>query len=92
MKPWIEDTLTGVNLPLFYHKGRQMGKSTEGQEIVHKILDHRPNSQGQLEFHTLWEGTGEDTWEPAENFIDGVCEPWIKYCKDHGLIIRIPGL
>ena len=92
LKPWIEDTITGNSYPLFFHRGRSQFSGLEGsQEVVQKIVAHRLKD-GQLQFHTLWEGTGEDTWEPAENFIDGVCEPWLKYCKEKGLQIPIPGL
>ena len=40
--------------------------------VIEKILDHRINKQGQLEYHIKWKGWSmkDCTWENQENFID----------------------
>ena len=93
LKAWVEDVLTGVNTPLFFHQAVPTNSSLQGnsQLPIKKILGHRLIN-GKLHFHTLWHGTEEDTWEPVSNFVDGICEPWLQYCKSKRLDVTLSGL
>ena len=71
IKPYIEDTIMGTGVPLFYHQGTT--KSTglvDQQDPVQEIKKHRTRNR-KLEFYTRWRGTSahEDTWEPGSTFV-----------------------
>ena len=46
---------------------------------------------GSLEFLTKWEGSppGEETWEPARNFIARYCYKLISYLREHNLTVNM---
>eukprot|EP00667_Euglena_gracilis_P000113 EG_transcript_113 len=51
---------------------------------VEKILRHRKGKDGKWEFLTKWVGyeDGEETWEPAGNFIHRFSGEFVKYCRE----------
>ena len=58
--------------------------------MVKSIRKHRVGRNGQIEFLTEWEGApGEDTWEPAGNFVVRYCYLLIRYLKEHGLQLTL---
>ena len=86
LKPYIGDTLRGSCVHLYHHMtGYQPMAIATDEWDVDKILDHRTNKNGQLEFLTRWEGAEEETWEPARIFVARYCYEFIKYLKDHTL-------
>ena len=51
---------------------------------VKKVLAHRLRKDGGgYEFLTRWKGfaPGDDTWEPAQHFMQRVILGWLDYCK-----------
>ena len=83
----------GPEWPMHYTKGEAVEEEEQDPDDfdVEKILRHRRNKKGELEFLVRWEGYGEeeDTWEPPSNFMQRVCAPWVEYCKGNGLNFSI---
>ena len=93
LKPYIGevfDTQKGTHIfhEMSGYQPLQMGMD---EWEVDTILKHRVGQQGQLEFLTKWEGSppGEETWEPARNFISRYCYELIKYIQDHRLVVDL---
>ena len=86
LKPFIDDRLEGPCVELFHHTTGYRPMATESDEWeVDRILRHRKARDGQLEFLTRWEGSDEETWEPARNFVARYNYKMVKYLQDHGL-------
>ena len=87
MKPYVEDTILGRGVPLFYHQGTTRSSGLrETQDPVKQILKHRLHN-GKMQFLTRWKGASshEDTWEDVENFIGGPPDAWLEYLFNTGL-------
>ena len=59
--------------------------------MVERILDHRRNTHGDLEFLTRWSlaAIAEDSWEPASRFVADCCQPWLQYCLDREVPVDV---
>ena len=59
----------------------------EGERMVERVLDHRPNELGEAEFLTHWVGSdaAEATWEPTATFVTGCVPEWVEYCWENGV-------
>ena len=86
LKPFVGDRLEGPCVELYHHSTGYHPMATDLDEWqVDKILRHRRAKDGQLEFLTQWEGSEEETWEPAQSFVTKYCYKMVKYLQDHGL-------
>ena len=84
LKPYCEDVLHGTGVELFHYSSGYKVLHTQPDEWdVERILRHRRNSQGKLEFLTQWEGAdpGETTWEPAGNFVPRYNYKFVEYLQ-----------
>ena len=92
MKKYEEPQIFGQNIPLHYF--RRTEKEEEGMPdewVVEKIITHRKN-KGEWEFLPKWVGyaDGEETWEPAKNFIHRISGELIRYCNSKGVKLDWP--
>ena len=86
LKPYTGDRVEGEAIELFHHMTGYIPMETGEEEWnVEKILKHRKGKGGSWEFLTKWEGAapGEETWEPAQNFILRYCGEFIAYLRKH---------
>ena len=60
-------------------------EATVDEWEVEKILRHRCNSTGRLEFLVKWKGYDDLTWEPLMNFIHRYSKDWRDYVSAKGL-------
>ena len=91
LKGW-QKPLAGPSWPLHYRKLTDDDVPAEqDQWNVAKILRHRRNARGKLDFLVRWEGWGPegDQWEPAASFLPVVNPIWIKYCSDNKLTVPV---
>ena len=49
---------------------------------VERIVKHRVNDNGSVQWLVKWHGSSQLTWEPVDNFVD-VTEPWADYNRQH---------
>jgi len=58
---------------------------------VAKVVTHRTNKKGDLEFLVRWEGydADEDTWVSPSAFLPGYCQPWADYLKQKKLRVDV---
>ena len=86
MKPFLGDRLQGKSVELFHHmasyKPQEIGRDEWDVETIRR---HRVGTNGQLEFLTKWEGSDEETWEPAGNFVARYCYKLVEYLQKHSL-------
>ena len=88
LKPYVQDVLSGRKTDLFFHTTGYKPLATEVDEYdVKKILAHRENADGKLEFLTWWEGCPKEqaTWEPPISFLTRYCEDFPLYLLQHGI-------
>ena len=57
--------------------------------VVDKIVAHRRNGAGDLEFHVRWLGSEELTWEPVGHFFQRYAVDFIAYCREKGLNVDV---
>jgi hypothetical protein len=82
LKPYNEPKVFGRGVPLYFFKRTEPEEDAMPDEwVVEKILAHRKRG-GEWEFLTKWVGyaDGEETWEPAKNFIHRISEDFVRYC------------
>ena len=90
LKLYVEDVVEGDSVELFHHTTAYTPLATEPDEwLVDKILRHRQRPDGKWEFLTRWQhaAPGENTWEPASQFITRYCVEFPTYLKTHRLRI-----
>ena len=87
LKPSSEDDPAGQKIADFLFLPTVQPQDTTPDEWnVDKIVKHRMNKRGRLEFLTQWENAkGEDTWEPVDSFVHGFNAQLFKYCPLKGL-------
>ncbi len=59
--------------------------ATENEWVAEKVLKHRVNKKGKLEFLVQWKGYKEHTWEPLMNFLHRYSSDWRDYVTRKGL-------
>jgi hypothetical protein len=82
LKKYLEPQVLGRGVPLYYFRRTEKEEEAMPDEWeVEKILAHRKKG-GEWEFLTKWIGyaDGEETWEPARNFIHRISGELIRYC------------
>ena len=92
LKPFVEDVVEGQAIELYHHMAGYQPMETQPDEwMVQKIKGHRQRPDGNWEFLTQWEGSppGEETWEPAENFIPRYCVEFPAYLRTHHLDLGV---
>ena len=83
LKKYAEPEVFGRGVPLYYFRRTEKEEEAMPDEWeVEKIPAHRKN-KGEWEFLTKWVGyaDGEETWEPAKNFIHRISGELIRYCN-----------
>jgi hypothetical protein len=83
LKNYQEPLVVGRGVPLHFFKRTEPEEGVMPDEWeVEKIISHRKKG-GNWEFLTKWVGyaEGEETWEPAKNFIHRIGGELIKYCR-----------
>ena len=86
MKPHLENEYSQEKLKMFQYLPTQTDIEIGLDEWeVDKILQHRKNKQGKLEFLVLWKGYTDPTWEPLMNFIHWYSSDWRNYVAQHKL-------
>ena len=92
LKPYVQDTLLGTGVPLYFHKGttKSSGLGDTDSDPVKFIRKHKIKD-GKIEFLTRWQGADatEDTWEPAHAFVQKCSQKWLKYLIDNGLEVNL---
>lgn len=92
LKKCLNQTFQGQPIPLFYHKRTVIDPEAQVDEwIVEKILRHRINKKGEVEFLTQWKGFDATaaTWEPVGNFIHRFNTDFLEYCQNKGIPIDV---
>ena len=90
LKEHVEDEYSGRPLALFHFKQAAPELDMALDEwTVDKILAHRVNKAGDLEFQVRWLGSEQLTWEPIGNFFLQYTPYFIKYCRDKGLHVDV---
>ena len=56
---------------------------------VEKIVKHRVQPDGTVQFLTKWVGEDLATWEPVGNFIHRYSSEFVKYARDQRLDLNI---
>ena len=81
LKPYTEgDAELGSPVKLFHFKQARSDPPTGIDEWnVEKVLTHRRNTSGDLEFKVQWEGSAELTWEPLHHFFHRYSQPIVDY-------------
>ena len=70
---------------LSYTEPLNSGSSADDSEPlakVERIVKHRVNDNGSVQWLVKWHGSSQLTWEPVDNFVD-VTEPWADYNRQH---------
>ena len=52
---------------------------------VEKVITHRRDDHGELEFLVQWEGSPERTWEPLHHFFHRYAQPLVEYFVDKNI-------
>ena len=89
-----EPQVFGRGVPLHFFRRTEKEEETMPDEWkVEKILAHRRRG-GEWEFLTKWVGysEGEETWEPAKNFIHRISGELIRYCIAKKIPINWPSV
>jgi hypothetical protein len=92
LKEYREPQLVGKGVPLFYYRRTEKEEDALPDEWeVEKILRHRKGKHNKLEFLTKWVGfeSGEETWEPAGNFVHRISEAFVRYCREKNLNVDL---
>ena len=86
----VEDIYSGRPLALFHYKQAAPELDLAVDEwVVDKIVAHRRNGAGDLEFHVRWLGSEELTWEPVGHFFQRYAVDFIAYCREKGLNVDV---
>jgi hypothetical protein len=86
----VEDVHIGQPLALFHFKQATPELEVDLDEWgVDKIVAHRHNAAGDLEFQVRWLGSDEMTWEPVSNFFLQYAVAFIAYCRNKGLHVDV---
>ena len=75
--------------PLFYKEGQTIPCFQEDPP-VQKVLGHRVNDEGTLEFHAARGMDLEPHWEPVQRFLVACDDAWLQYIKDQEVEISLP--
>ena len=62
---------------------------------LEKIVDHRLDKRsGKLQWRCRWKGypPEEDTWQFAEDFVQGIQKDWVTYNRQKGIQINLKDL
>ena len=90
MKEHWDDPTAGEKLSLFHFSPEVEDFETGPEEWeVEKILKHRMNPRGKLEFLVKWKDWPEKTWEPVMHFIHRYSRDWRDYVVAHKLRFNI---
>ena len=90
LKEHAEDIYSGKPLALFHYRQAAPELDLAVDEwIVDKIVAHRLNSAGDLEFRVRWLGSEELTWEPIGNFFQRYAVDFIAYCREKALNVDV---
>ena len=92
LKPCLSKYFLGKPIPLYYHQRTVIDPEAQVDEwIVDRILKHRVDRAGNVEFLTTWKGYDESaaTWEPVRNFIHRYNSDFLQYCQNKNLPINI---
>lgn len=80
MKEHVENEFSGDQLRLFHFSPEAEDFNTGPDEWeVEKILAHRTNKKGKLEFLVKWKDWPDKEWEPMSNFIHRYSKDWRDY-------------
>ena len=83
LKPYVPDKYNKDPVPLFFHRRTVIDDDALPDEFeVVRILDHRINKKGDVEFLTHWKGGTEHdaTWEPVNSFFHRYSSDFVDYC------------
>lgn len=90
LKPHYEDKFVGKPKPLHYWVGESYDPQVGVEEAeVEKIVKHRVQPDGTVQFLTKWVGDDLATWEPVGNFIHRYSSEFVKYARDQQLDLNI---
>ena len=92
LKLYQEPQVAGRGVPLFFHKRTEPEEDAMPHEWeVEKILGHRKRGN-EWQFLTKWVGyaDGEETWEPAKNFIHRISDEFVRYTTTKKVPINWP--
>jgi hypothetical protein len=80
LKPHWDNEFSEEKLELFHFTpSKEEFDSTLDEWEVEKVIRHRVNARGKLEFLVQWKGFKEHTWEPLMNFIQRYNLDWREY-------------
>ena len=86
LKPHFDDEFASEKLAMFHFKPTKDDfESGLDEWEVDKILKHRFNRNGKLEFLVKWKGYTDFTWEPLMNFIHRYSKDWRDYVASKNL-------
>ena len=88
LKEYHHDEATlGPPIKLYHFKqSRGEAENSRIHEcVIEKVVTHRRNEEGELEFLVQWEGSPERTWEPLQNFFIQYSQPLVSYFAMKGL-------
>ena len=90
LKPYVVENEGEETIPMFYHR-RTVPFPESGPDMwrTERILDHRLNRDGIMEFLTKWQGFDETTWEPIGHFFHEYSADLIAYCQEKNLGLNI---
>ena len=86
LKPHFEDEFAAEKLQLHHFSPQSTDFDSAPDEWeVEKIITHRKDSSGRLEFLTMWKDCSDVTWEPLMQFIHRYSSGWRDYVLSKGL-------
>jgi hypothetical protein len=86
MKQHFDDEFAGEKLEMFHFQPtKEEFDSGVDEWEVERILRHRVNKFGKLEFLVKWKGYDDITWEPLMNFIHRYSKDWKEYVAQKNL-------
>ena len=92
LKVHFEDAL-GKAWPLYYTRDTQVDDGAVGVDDynVEKIVSHRVDAFGEIEFLVKWEGypPENNTWQRPKDFLPQYCRPWAEYCRKKNITVDI---
>ena len=87
--------MEGKNGVPFHHYCPPNPTPEKDTYTLEKILSHRKDkNSGRLQWKCRWKGYGPewDTWQFAEDFVQGVQTDWITYNKKNGISVQVKDL
>ena len=80
LKPHFDNEFSAEKLEMFHFTPtKEDFEATVDEWIAEKVINHRVNKFGKLEFLVKWKGFDEHTWEPLMNFIHRYSSDWRDY-------------